>query len=240
MPRDIQAIVEEQIQRWRAAQANSQAHPEEPLPRPNVITIAHALGANGVVIAERAGAILGMPVFDREIVTHIAERADIRVETAASLDERARGRVTDYLSSLQRERNFDHDDFTRHLVQTVAALWEHGPCLLLGHGCVHVVPRSHALSIHITAPEWIRLARVAPRLDLHRDAILRYLQRNDAERIEFHRRAFGVNVDDQGNYDLVLDSSAFDVEGCAGVIVEAYRRKFSTVASYNHDRPARL
>jgi len=236
MPRNVQNIVEEQILRWRAERAEPDTGTAAPLIRPHVVTVAHAVGADGALIAEVVGEMLHIPVYDREIVRHIAENAAVRVETVETLSEKAQGRVEEYLTALVREKNFDRSDYVRHLMRAVAALWEHGPCVMVGNGCVHVVPRTHALAVRIVAPAAVREARLAERMELEPREARWLVQRTDDERSAFHRRSFGADVAACENYDLVLDSTSYEVEAAAAVVAEAFRRKFTTVGTVNHQR----
>jgi len=48
------------------------------------------------------------------------------------------------------------------------------------------------------------------------------------ESLDAPERLAGWEALQAKNYDLIIDSSGFDVAGCAAVIAEAFRRKFAT------------
>jgi cytidylate kinase len=226
MSRDIPSIVEEQIQRWQTESRAGGSRPQTEAGSSCVVAISNNFGCGGAAIAARVGVLLSVPVYDRDIVRHIADSAQVSVRTVETLDERARGRIDDYLAAILQEHNFDRADYLRHLTRTILALGEHGPCVLVGHGAVDIVDRRRALTVRLVAPEARRVASVAARLRITLAEAQRKVQQTDEERATFHRRLFKRAVDEPLNYDLVLNTSDFGVEGSAAIVAEAYRRKF--------------
>lgn len=226
MSRDIQALVEEQISRWRIAQQTITASADQVV-RPNIITMACALGSCGDSISRRVGEMLHIPVHDRDIVDYIASNARVSKKTVEALEEGGRGAVEDFIASLFRERGFDRNDYLRALVRTVTALWMHGPCVLVGRGSVHVVPRTHALTVRTTASAQVRAERVAQRQELELDEARQRVLAADKEQEQFHRQYFAADVHDSSTYDVVLNTSDLGVEGSAVTVVDLFRRKFN-------------
>jgi cytidylate kinase len=232
MPRELSVIVDEQIRRWRFEQGERAGRPERALHQhADVIAISNAIGSAGAVIAQVAADLLRIPVYDREILAHIAETAHVHVETVETLDKRAVSRLDDYLTALFREHSLDQNDYLKLLTRTVGALWEHGPCVMVGHGAVHIIPRRHALAVRIIASEPDRVRRLMELHQLSEAEARRMVERTDAERRSFHRRYFRRDVDDCRSYDLVINSSRLTYEHSAALVVEAYRHKFHLAKS---------
>jgi cytidylate kinase len=231
MTRDIHQIVDAQVARWRMerqVQETASRIDEKPSDGPpsHVVTIANPIGADARAIGSRVGELLGLATFDREIVEHIAKHVHVAVSTVETLDEHERGRFEEYVTSLLRERAFDVTDYLRELSRTVVALWKHGPCVLIGHGCIHVVPRASSLRVRVTAPVDVRVERVAKSGHFSPEEARRRVLQSDAEREAFHKRYFGVDVYDALLYDIVVNSDQLEQETCAVLIAEAYRAKF--------------
>lgn len=230
MPRSIEDMVNEQIARWRIELSRPRVSPAD-RDIPVAVTIAHAVGSNGTGITNRIGALLDLPVYDRQIVEHIASKSGVRTETVECLDERGRGLLEDFLSSLFRERGFHQSDYLHHVTEAILALWQHGPCVMVGHGCVHLVPREHALAVRLTAAVQVRVHRVSEREPCDAIEAGRKVRRTDDERAAFHRRHFGAEADNPLLYDVVLDTSMLGTDACAAIIVEAFRQKFAAAAT---------
>ncbi|HEY3352454.1 MAG TPA: cytidylate kinase-like family protein [Polyangia bacterium] len=228
MARDILRVIDTQINRWRAEQRQRESEPTEaPASLPDAVCISNSFGAQGAVVAALVGERLQLPVYDREIVAHIAQTAHVHVETVETLDQRALSRIDDFVTALFRERAFDLNDYVRTLTRTVAALWGHGPCVLVGHGAVHIVPRDHRVAVRVVGAVPDRVRRVMALKGLDEKEARRLVQRTDAEREGFHRRGFGAWVDDPVAYDLIVNTSSLPISVCATVIVDAYRAKFA-------------
>jgi len=219
-------LVEEQIKRWRLMQQSSAPSADKEFVPPNIITISGEVGAAGLEIAERVGAVVEIPVYGREIVEHIASTQRLQVASVESLDERAVGRLEDYVIALARERNFDQGDYMRALTRTITALWGHGPCVLAGRGGAYIVSHRHCLAARIIAPLAKRVQRYALRQGLAKAEAADRVQRIDAERRSFIQRFCGQEIDNPLNYDLVLNTAGLPAESAADIIVDAYQKKF--------------
>ena len=141
MTRKITQIVDEQVQRWRSESSERTERKPESFVPANVVTISRASGTFGGEVARQVGRILDLPVYDQEIVEHIAAKKNLRLETVNTLDEYAQSRLDDYVTALFREKNFDQSDYLRALTETIMGLWGHGPCVLVGRGAHQIVYR---------------------------------------------------------------------------------------------------
>jgi len=226
MPRPINRLVNEQVNRWQIERKGKKTQPDRSDKAPNVITLSNALGSAGIEIAQRVGELLGIPVYDREIVEHIATTKKVQVSTVETLDERVQSGIDDYVTNLFRARNFDRSDYMEALTRTILALRAHGSCLFIGRGSAHIIPPGHVLAVRTVAPRGVRLKRVQAAHLLDRKEAERLLERTDAQREGFIRHHFGRDINDPLEYDLVLNTNGYDTNRAAQVIVDAYHRKF--------------
>ncbi len=226
MARNISQLVDEQIRRWYLEQ---KAKPEEkkgPFEAPRVVTVSNAFGSNGIAVAQKVREMLDIPVYDREIVEHIATSTKVRVEAVESLDERALGAVDNYLINLFRERNFDQGDYTQALTRTITSLWAHGACVFVGRGAAHIISRRYCLAVRTVAPRKHRIRRAQTILGADRHHAEAELDRIDAEREHFIRRFFRVGIDEPLSYDLVVNMAGLTTTAAATLVVAAFEQKF--------------
>jgi cytidylate kinase len=229
MSNKIQQIVEKQLVTWRR-ECSSASPVRETGQQPMAVTISYAARSHGAAIATGVAKRLEVPHHDRAVVVHIATSAHVHMETVESLDAHVQGRIDEYISSLFRERNFDRGDYLRQLGRTVVALWQHGPCVLSGHGVVHFV-RDHSLAVRLTAPTEVRAARLAAEEGLDMEQARKELLRADAEQEAFHRRFFNVRVDDVKHYDLGIDTSKMGDDDAAALVVRAFQQRVRQLAA---------
>lgn len=227
MVRSVAQLVEEQVKRWRLEQHEFKARRRSVVPVSNVIAVSNAYGSHGIPIARAAGEILGIPVYDREVVEHIATTARVRVEVVETLDERVQNAVDDYISGLFRDQGFYQDDYARELSRTIVSLWHHGPCVMIGHGCCHIVPKTHSLAVRLTAPASSRMLRIQQLESLATlDHARKRMDRVDAEREAFIRKFFGVRIEDPLAYDMIVNTARFATQDCATMIAETFKQRF--------------
>lgn len=226
MTRNISSIVEEQVKRWEFEQRDRETRLTRDFVPASVITISNQIGSSGELIAQKVGEKLGVPVYDRAVVDHIATTEQVRVDVVETLDERAQSSVDDYVTNLFREKNFDQGDYLRALTKTITSLWAHGRCVIVGHGAAYIIWRKKLLAVRTVAAPHHRIRRVEDMKQLDRVAAERFMHRTDAERAAFIRKHFGANIDDPLNYDLVLNTTGLDAERAADIIVDTYRIRF--------------
>ncbi len=224
--RNIGFIVEDQVKRWQIEHREKGKGEHGEYVPPPVIALSNQVASAGLPVAQKVGELLGIPVYDREIVEHIATTEKVHVEVVDSLDEKSQSRVDDYVLNLFRERNFDQSDYVRALTHTITSLWAHGSCVMIGRGASHIVWRKRLLAVRMVAPYAQRVHRAQDLLKLDKAAAQKYIQRTDAERAAFIRRYFAKDIDDPVNYDMVLNSAGLDIDRMARLVVAAYREKF--------------
>ena len=228
--RDVPTLVAEAIARWRAETERTERDGTARRKPPTAIAMSHAVASGGEEIAARVGEALGIHVYDREIVHYIAHEANVHRAAVEALEEYALSRVETHVQSLLTGPKFNRTDYLRLLARTVAMLWERGPCVISGHGCVHLLPDSHVLTVRTVADFDDRVERFAQSEGMTRKEAENRLEDIDAERVRYHQKYFDADVNDPTDYDLILNTSRLDRHACAALIVEAYRERFAEPA----------
>ncbi|HNS99339.1 MAG TPA: cytidylate kinase-like family protein [Polyangiaceae bacterium] len=230
MARNISRILDEQIQRWNLEQ-KFRARAQEPTEfrAQRVITLSNAIGSNGIAVAHKIGEMLHIPVYDREIVEHIATTEKVRVEAVESLDQRALGAVDDYLVNLFRERNFDQSDYMKALTKTITSLWAHGSCIFIGRGASHIISRRFCLAVRTVAPWKHRVRRVQDLTNMTKEQAEAEVLRIDGDREYFIRRWFKLGIEDPLSYDLTVNTAGLSTQAAAQLIITAFQQKFVNV-----------
>jgi cytidylate kinase len=228
MTRSVVGIVEEQMTRWMLERQRwlwSAATDKKAAPA-DVVVLSVEYGAQGTDIANTVGELLSVPVYDHAIVAQIAKEAHVRTATVETVDETVQGPVDGYLVALVREKNFTQSDYFKVLSHTITELWQRGPCVLVGHGAEHIIPKDHRLAVRIVAPEESRRRLVAQRDCLDDKEARRQVAHKDEERRAFVRHFFHADVKDPLGFDMILNTYRLTVADCAATIVSSYRNMF--------------
>ncbi len=227
-PRDVQTIVEAQVRKWSITdhgreKERAAAKSVEPWP---LITVSREFGTQGAAAGKRAAEKLGFSFWDQELVAAIAEQTGAEEALLESLDEKARGRLEDFIRDTVGGSDGTASDYVRHVARVVGTIEDHGGGLVIGRGAQFVLAPEAALRVRVIGSFERRVAGFAERQELTRKEAERIVKQVEKERLSFNRRHYDRDVSDPHHYDLVINICILGVEGAASVIVAAYEGKF--------------
>lgn len=201
-----------------------------------VITIARQYGSGGREIGERVAAALGIPLYDKEIITDAAAKGELNAEVLKNADESAANSllytlamgsniagttmhfgykmpINDRLFILQSE-----------LIKDYAA---RGSCVIIGRCADYVLRDAEGvLRLFIYGDLEHRKARVAERHpEIKSSQIIDVINKTDKRRSSYYNFYTGNKWGRYDNYDMAINSSTLGIEGTAAII-EAAARKF--------------
>jgi cytidylate kinase len=220
---DAMAKARQHWQQQRAGEGLAAVPPAPPTPR-FTIAISREAGANGPAIARAAGAQLGWPVYDQELLRTIAEDMGVRERLLESVDEKRGNWLRECLQAFSSVPAVSESAYVRHLIETLLSLAAHGNCLVVGRGAAVVLPAETTLRVRLVGPPEQRVRAICDRFGITEEEAARWVEKTDRERAAFVKDHFQKDAADARNYDLVLNSMRFSVEQCADFIVEALRR----------------
>lgn len=203
-----------------------------------VVTIAALYGAAGSVIGPRVAEQLGVPLLDRAIPEEVAKRTGLSEAAVADVDEVPRSAVERLTASLGRastitgavggsvERLDVQERAVRAQIEEFLARASISGGVAIGRGGM-VVLRSvpWALHVHLGGPEDARIQQRMALEGIDRATAEQRQKAEDRTRIDYVRRAYGVDGSIPSLYHLMLDSTAIDIDTCVDLIVTASRAR---------------
>jgi cytidylate kinase-like protein len=227
LPHSIEALVEQQVRRWRLQQAERKK--EEAKARP-VIVVSREFGAQGALVGKLAADTLGFSFWDQELVHAIAERSGVSETLVETLDEHARSALDDLLAaSLLGDRGTEYA-YVRELHRVVHTIQRHGGAVIIGRGAQFILKPNECLRVRVIGPLSDRVAGYAAREKIPPAEAEAKVRAVEKDRRTFMRQTFAADVADPSHYDITLNMAALSVEGAASVIVAAYRARFGNLA----------
>jgi cytidylate kinase-like protein len=209
----------------------------DPQRRP-VVTLAALYGAGGSVVGPRVAERLGVPLLDRIVPEAVAREAGLPEEAIAHVDQQPRSAMERLIARLGRastisggtggsvERLDLQERRLRGYIERFLAESSVSGGVAIGRGGMVVLGSlPWALHVLLGGP---REARIRQRMDLEgidRETAERRQQVEDRSRVDYVRRAYGVDGLDPRLYHLVLDSTAIDLDTCVELIVTASRQR---------------
>jgi cytidylate kinase len=207
---------------WR--QRSHEAAPADTFPpsaSAPTIALHREAGSGGTRLAHEVGRQLGWPVYDHELLEHIAQEKGLRLSLLKSVDERRRSWLEETAEMFASAPGVTENAYVRYLIETVLSLGAHGECVIVGRGAGFLLPAATTLRVRVIASEPDRIQNTSQRLGLSTADAARWVRDTERDRVAFVRAHFQKDPSDAINYDLVLNSSRWSVEEGAQLIVDA-------------------
>lgn len=226
-PHSLHELVDRQALRWASAEKAFAQRPSraEPAPAPT-IAISRLPHSGGGELARRVAEALDYGVFGRELIDQIEHEHGVQRSLLEGLDERVRGLIDRYVRDSVRRDSFTESRYLAHLVRTLRTLSERGMVVVLGRGATLLLPPERTLRVLVVAPRAFRLERLQRTEGAPPSGAEERLDREDREREAFLRHHFGAGANDPLHYDLVLNTGALGLEGCARIVLDALEDRF--------------
>jgi cytidylate kinase len=198
-----------------------------------IVTVSRAYGASALAVSRAVAEQLGYRLVDEQLPVLASWRLGTSPDVVQTVSERPRGfrqRVLEQLGGGVPEASQPPaaDDFPadtrRAIEEAVREEAAAGDAVIVGRmGGTILGARPDVLRVFVKAPLDWRAAHVAESLAIDEAAARAEIARIDEARRAYAREGYRVTWGDPRNYDLVVDTSRFGVDGTAGVIVAAVR-----------------
>ena len=188
------------------------------------IAISREAGSYGAAIARAVGDRLGWPVYDRELLRHIADNLGVRRTLLESLDEKQVSWLSDCMSGLFSGSTANESAYFRHLAELLLSLASHGECVVVGRGASFIMPLATTLRVRVVAPLAVRANAVQREHGVTLKEATSRVETADRERNRFVVDHLRMDPTNAANYDLVLNVSRFSIDECADLVLAALDR----------------
>jgi cytidylate kinase len=206
-----------------------------------VVTLSAGHGAGGSVVGPRVAELLGAPFLDRAIPTAVSNRLAVPLDEVLVHDDRAEhgvgaliasfARIPLYVGAAAPATLVDERAFKEEAERVIRALADQGGVILGRAAAIVLAEHPTALHVRLDGPADARVGQ-AMRLGGLAEREARREQRDaDRARAAYVRHFYGADSGDPALYHLVLDSTALDLETCAGLIATAARARQATERS---------
>lgn len=200
-----------------------------------IITIGRELGSGGRTIGKKVAERLGIAYYDREIIDEAAKISGL----SADFIKNAEDNVTNsFLYSIVMNAGFSASvfgdsqetlplDTQVYLAQQEAILKLAGKsCVIVGR-CADFVLKDekNLLRCFIYAPLESRIQRAVNEYGLDKNEAKKTIRQMDKKRSQRYNTYTDQVWGDRGNYDLLIDSSKFGVDGSCDLIIAGLNSK---------------
>lgn len=202
-----------------------------------VITIARGFGSGGKYIGQKLGERLGIPCYEREILTMASEKSGIHESVFAQTDEKLRGSyLRKALMSIPHDKSVSPQDkdfvsdnnlfaLQSEIIRTLA---DTESCIIIGKCADYVLKDyNNVLSIYVDAPRKACLESIMEKMNVTEKEAHKLIEKTDRYRADYYKYYTGgrewVNPT---NYHMFLNSDKFGRDNCVDVIETIIKTKY--------------
>lgn len=181
-----------------------------------VVTIGREFGTGGRKIANELAQILGVQLYDRQLLEPIRERHNL---TQEEIDHIKSVKPSWWYENVSQDLYNDEEFLVRLLA-------ERESCVILGRTGFHIFRENpNAFKVFLIADKTYRRDKVARRLNINEGSADALIDKVDEARENFTKTFSGKTRYDARNYDLVLNVTGLDAQEVARFIAECVRRR---------------
>ena len=193
-----------------------------------IINIGRQFGSGGKLVAMQVGEMLGINVYDNELISKAAQESGFSKELFERSDEkRSMFNISMFFGSNRfgNTQNYVGDnELFKIQSDVIRGIAEKGPAIFVGRCSNYILRDFDCLDIFISAPIEERIKRVSARTGLNEEEALTRIERQDRTRQTYYNFFTFGNWGAAADYDLCIDSSILGIEGTASYIVDFGRK----------------
>jgi cytidylate kinase len=215
-----QKLLETQLEKWRQS-GRIRLKP--------CITISREAGCSGSEICRKLAADLNMDLLGSEIISRIAESANMSEKVVRSLGERHVTMLDNWITSFYLDHHLRPDVYFQHLVKIIKTTGEHGNAVILGRGAHYILPQNRTFRVRVIGPLEQRIENVIRNRGCSRAVARSYIIKGDNYRKAFATKYFHEDIANPASYDLVVNTAGILIDEVIDMIKYSFqRRRFPT------------
>ena len=189
------------------------------------IALSRELGSGGGALARLVGEALGWHVFDRDLLSALAEETHRNLLALERFDEKGVRELGEYLAPLILPDDPGQPRVLVGLKHVIHRIGTEGRAVIVGRGANFVLHPSGGVRVRAVGPAAERAEALARTEGIAVHAARRRVAESDSAQREFVRQAYQREIDDPAAYDLVLSPLALGLPAAAAAVLAAARAK---------------
>ena len=190
-----------------------------------VITISREFGSGGRTIGKKVAEKLGIPCYDAELITKIAEKSGFDKEYLAdnTEGESGGGWLGNVFIRSEYYGKSNQDYIWQAQSEVIRDLAEKGDCVIVGRCADYILKgKADLLTVFIHASEEKRIERITKVYGLSSDSPEKRLRDKDKRRKAYHRFYTETEWGRAKYYTICLDSGEIGIDRCVDIIASLY------------------
>lgn len=193
-----------------------------------IITIGRSFGSAGGHIGHAIGQKLGIPFYDNELISKVAEEEGYSKGLFAQAEEKSLFSFSSFFASSRlgyMDGGYVNDNVLFKIQsEVIRNIAQKGDAILIGRCADYILRDMDCLNVFISAPEEYRIKSLMKSENISADEAEKLMRRKDRTRETYYNYyTFGA-WGQASNYHLCVDSSILGVDGTAELIIDFGRR----------------
>ncbi|MDE5855091.1 MAG: cytidylate kinase-like family protein [Ruminococcus sp.] len=177
-----------------------------------IISVGREFGSGGRVIAEELAKRLNLPIYNRHLITEIANKIGMSASEVEKMDEAPKSRLTS-----RRVRGFSNsieDNIAEMQFDFIRQKAESGESFVVVGRCSESKLRDFncLVSLFIIGDMECKIKRVMQIYELNKEDAAEFITKKDKKRKRYHNYHVGMHWGDSRLYDLTINSSRLGIE----------------------------
>lgn len=192
-----------------------------------IITIGREFGSGGHVIAEQLAEKLNLPLYDRKMISEVAEASGMDARVFEKYDEKPVNVL--FSRTVNGHSNSIEDHIAERQFDFLRKKAEAGESFIVVGRCAETIFKNNASAFHIfiLADKEFKVKRVTEKYNLSESEAIAKMYRHDKRRKVYHNRYSKGKWGDSRNYDLCVKSSALGVEQTVDSLIDIIQKRFA-------------
>ena len=178
-----------------------------------IISVGREFGSGGRVIAEALAKRFNVPIYDRHLITDIAEKTGLSPEEIEKYNENPKHRIVS--RSVRGFSNSIEDNIAEMQFDIIDKKAQSGESFVVVGRCAETKLRKYPalISLFVLGDMSEKIKRVMEVYSLSEDEAKKLIEKKDKKRKRYHNYHCSGHWGDSRLYDLSINSSRLGIEG---------------------------
>ncbi len=210
---------------WRHYAAGRSVREEYTMEQQLIISVGREFGSGGRVIAEALAKRFDIPIYDRHLITEIAEKTGLSPEEIEKYNENPKSKI--FSRTVRGYSNSIEDNIAEMQFDFLRKKAESGESFVVVGRCSETKLRDikGLVSLFILADMDAKVKRVMEIYDLSEEKAKAFIDKKDRKRKRYHNYHCSGHWGDSRLYDLSINSSRLGIDGTIDCLEEYIRRR---------------
>lgn len=194
--------------------------------KPIIITIGRQFGSGGHELGRKLAARLGIPFYDKELLTETAARTDLTKEMIESLDEQPTNSFLYSVSVGSYGFNADvqlplGNRVFLAMTEAIRDIAAKGSCVIVGRCAEYVLAKEESLvRVFVRADRDARIKRIVEHLNVSEKEAAAMMVKTDKKRASYHDFYCDDKWGASTSYDIIVNSSLLGIDGAVEMLAQ--------------------